>query len=124
MVLALTCLSASAAPESAWYTRVWQTDDGLPNNQVTSIAQGRDGYLWVGTVVGLARFDGFQFTPFPCDAGGNQDQSIVSLMSRSDGGLWVSPRRWDVTQISPDFSRVEPVSPGLPHNRIDRKSVV
>jgi ligand-binding sensor domain-containing protein len=34
--------------------RVWQTDDGLPQNSVWAIAQTKDGYLWVGTQHGLA----------------------------------------------------------------------
>jgi len=37
---------------------VWQTDNGLPQNWVSSIAQTPDGYLWIGTRYGgLARFD-------------------------------------------------------------------
>ena len=41
--------------------RVWQTDDGLPQNSVYAIAQTPNGYLWVGTREGLARFDGVRF---------------------------------------------------------------
>ena len=41
--------------------RVWQTDDGLPQNSVYAIAQSQDEYLWVGTREGLARFDGVRF---------------------------------------------------------------
>ena len=31
----------------------WDTEQGLPNNEVTAIAQTRDGYLWLGTLNGL-----------------------------------------------------------------------
>jgi PAS domain S-box-containing protein len=41
---------------------VWETDDGLPQNSATSVAQTPDGFLWVGTFGGLARFDGQEFT--------------------------------------------------------------
>src|SRR5205823_5977972 len=44
--------------------RVWGVDDGLPSSYVYSIAQTPDGYLWVATSEGLARFDGVRFTPF------------------------------------------------------------
>ena len=37
---------------------MWQIDDGLPQNSVWAITQTHDGYLWVGTQQGLARFDG------------------------------------------------------------------
>src|SRR5215469_14263611 len=42
----------------------WQTSDGLPENLVSSFAQTSDGYLWVGTFGGLARFDGLRFVTF------------------------------------------------------------
>ena len=42
----------------------WTTENGLPENTVLGIASGADGYLWVGTWNGLARFDGVRFVPF------------------------------------------------------------
>src|SRR3954470_17512083 len=46
---------------SRFSVRIWQMDDGLPQNSVWSITQTTDGYLWVGTHEGLARFDGTRF---------------------------------------------------------------
>ena len=43
---------------------VWRTTDGLPQNTVLAIRQTRDGYLWIGTEEGLARFDGLAFRTF------------------------------------------------------------
>src|ERR1700712_5457557 len=40
----------------------WTTIDGLPQNSVNAVAQTPDGYIWVGTFGGLARFDGLKFT--------------------------------------------------------------
>lgn len=42
----------------------WTTDEGLPHNAINSILQTRDGYLWLATSDGLARFDGVQFKVF------------------------------------------------------------
>jgi ligand-binding sensor domain-containing protein/signal transduction histidine kinase len=68
----------------------WSTDEGLPHNQVRCIFQTRDGYLWVGTQQGLARFDGLSFTTF------NQHNTpsfpnniITSFAETSDGSLWI-----------------------------------
>src|SRR5262245_22746553 len=47
---------------SAFAISRWQTEDGLPQNAVNAILQSREGYLWVGTDSGLARFDGERFT--------------------------------------------------------------
>src|SRR5512135_3112975 len=49
---------------SDWVVRTWQTKDGLPQNYVYALLQTRDGYLWVGTGGGLARFDGVRFRNF------------------------------------------------------------
>jgi len=42
----------------------WTTGDGLPQSSVLAITQTRDGYLWLATYNGLARFDGVRFTVF------------------------------------------------------------
>src|SRR4051812_1376394 len=44
--------------------QVWLTENGLPQNTVQAITQTRDGYLWVGTQDGLARFNGVGFVIF------------------------------------------------------------
>ena len=49
-------------PISQYLHDVWTIDQGLPQNGILAIAQGRDGYLWLGTEEGLARFDGLTFT--------------------------------------------------------------
>ena len=47
------------------YSRqVWTQQDGLPQDTIRAIAQTTDGYLWVGTDEGLARFDGYEFVVF------------------------------------------------------------
>lgn len=69
---------------------VWQVEDGLPQISVTSIAQTPDGYLWVGTFNGLARFDGVRFTVFHV---GNTpalgDRGITRLQVDEQGALWI-----------------------------------
>ncbi len=46
------------------FAREWRTDEGLPDNDIAGLAQSSDGFLWVGTVGGLVRFDGNQFDEF------------------------------------------------------------
>ena len=43
---------------------VWDVERGLPNSTVTGVVQAPDGYLWLSTVTGLARFDGVRFRCF------------------------------------------------------------
>jgi ligand-binding sensor domain-containing protein/signal transduction histidine kinase len=71
-------------------SHTWQTGDGLPHNLVQAIAQTRDGYLWVGTLEGLARFDGMNFTTF--DAKNTpeiKNSSITALCADQQGTLWI-----------------------------------
>ena len=47
-----------------YFARTLAADNGLPDNAVTAVLQTHDGYLWIGTYGGLARFDGVRFTVF------------------------------------------------------------
>jgi ligand-binding sensor domain-containing protein len=42
----------------------WTTENGLPQNSIQALLQTRDGYLWMSTLDGLVRFDGFHFRIF------------------------------------------------------------
>ena len=53
--------SPTLSTNSAWCSRAWQSEDGLPGNTVVGVAQTPDGFLWVATESGLVRFDGVRF---------------------------------------------------------------
>lgn len=68
----------------------WQTEDGLPQSTVQAITQTRDGYLWIGTLDGLARFDGAEFTNFDARAYPELGSgSVLGLMQDAEGNLWI-----------------------------------
>ena len=64
-VLVPACAAApgasSASPLQAYAERMWQMQDGLPEQIVQAFAQTADRYLWIGTTGGLLRFDGERF---------------------------------------------------------------
>jgi signal transduction histidine kinase/CheY-like chemotaxis protein/ligand-binding sensor domain-containing protein len=69
---------------------VWQQEEGLPEDDVTTITQTRDGYIWLGTEAGLVRFDGVRFTIF--DKSNTPDFTsdyIRKLHEGRDGSLWI-----------------------------------
>ena len=69
---------------------VWQTDEGLPQNAVSAVVQTRDGYLWIGTYGGLARFDGVRFAVFDNNNTPAMSSSrVTSLFEDSSGNLWI-----------------------------------
>jgi ligand-binding sensor domain-containing protein len=72
------------------YSRtVWTQADGLPQDTIKAIVQTADGYLWLGTDEGLARFDGYEFTTFDKSHGDLPSNSITALAATADGGLWI-----------------------------------
>ena len=50
--------------KQSFLVHLWRTEDGLPQNAIPAILQTRDGFLWICTYGGLARFDGQQFEVF------------------------------------------------------------
>jgi len=74
--------------------RAWladQTDGSLPQNFVFAILQTRDGYLWVGTQEGLARFDGVRFTVFNTrNTPALRHNDVWKLLEDRDGNLWLA----------------------------------
>ena len=104
LIAAGSCFTPQAAPvfaatasvqdasssASSYISRVWQKDDGLPHSAVEAIAQTSDGYLWVGTGRGLARFNGADFKAFDSDnTPALKSPRITSLCEGRSGELWV-----------------------------------
>ncbi|WP_158886343.1 sensor histidine kinase [Rhodanobacter sp. L36] len=91
----------------------WQIEDGLPQNGVTRILETRDGYLWVGTQAGLARFDGVSFTTFDHTNTPSLDRDFISdLVEDSNSTLWIATRNGGVATLHDGlFSRIASIGP-------------
>jgi ligand-binding sensor domain-containing protein/signal transduction histidine kinase len=88
---------AIAAPMD-YLVDVWDTENGLPSSTVTSIAQTPDGYLWVGTYAGLARFDGVRFVTFdPANTPELTQARVQGLFLDANGTLWINTFRGGLT---------------------------
>jgi len=73
-----------------WTLSLWATDDGLPQNTVNDLVQTSDGFLWIATFGGLARFDGRQFDVL--DLGSQPslpDNRVMRLLEDRNGDLWI-----------------------------------
>jgi ligand-binding sensor domain-containing protein/tRNA A-37 threonylcarbamoyl transferase component Bud32 len=68
----------------------WNDDNGLPQNTVRTLLQTSDGYLWIGTEEGLARFDGLKFTRFDStNTAEITNNFIFTLFEDSSQQLWI-----------------------------------
>lgn len=100
--LALAAITAAAAAlaSPAWaldpnraltqyVQNVWRVEQGLPHNSVRAVVQARDGYLWLGTYAGLARFDGVRFKVFDTGNSVLTNNEIRVVHEDPRGVLWV-----------------------------------
>ena len=98
---------------------VWQSRDGLPQNSVESIGQTSDGYLWIGTRQGLARFDGVQFVSFDRTALPDLGHILVSrLLVTSDGSLWIGTVGGGLSRLRDGDVQTFTMQDGLPGDAI------
>ena len=82
LFLASGLLAATSPVNSDYLITTWQVEDGLPNNSVSAITQTPDGYLWLATFGGLARFDGVRFEVF-------DSQNTPAIKSGKTVGLFL-----------------------------------
>src|SRR5258708_3474262 len=90
LVLLVFVCSAGSLIAKDYSFKTWNTENGLPQNSVNSIAQTPDGYIWLTTFDGLARFDGIRFKVFrkqdTPELGTNR---LTSMFVDNDGRLWI-----------------------------------
>ncbi|HEX2101354.1 MAG TPA: two-component regulator propeller domain-containing protein, partial [Candidatus Synoicihabitans sp.] len=118
LLLTASCPAATILTDG-YAVRVWQTEDGLPQNVVTSAVQTQDGYLWFGTPSGLTRFDGQRFRLFnTTNTPELQDRRIVRLFEDANATLWIGHETGAITCYrSGRFESFAP-SPGVENEKV------
>jgi diguanylate cyclase (GGDEF)-like protein len=92
--------------------------DEVPAHLVSALAQDRQGFLWIGTQMGLVRFDGYQFRTLG-------EGYVRSLFAAADGRLWIGTFSNGLSLYDPvteTFKRFQhdAKNPGsLSHNRVE-----
>ena len=94
-------------------------ENGLPQNTVQALAQTSDGFLWIGTEVGLVRFDGNGFLAYdqnskPVTLPGND---IQALLATPDGALWIGTTD-GLARLQNNIVTTFTTANGLPSNSI------
>lgn len=114
-------LGAQVAPPPASYAvRAWTIADGIPQTDIRTLALDRDGYLWLGTNLGLTRFDGLTFEDMPRGMRLDPPAPAWGLVPDDAGGLWVLWPRLGVGRLGPDGRLTMPAGPPLPDFRFWR----
>ncbi|HYC04025.1 MAG TPA: diguanylate cyclase [Azospirillaceae bacterium] len=116
---ALLAAALGAAPAGAQAGDPWEDlavvafeastlREGLPHDAVAALAQDATGFLWVGTMGGLARYDGYRFRQYlndPADPGSLADNYVRSLVAGGDGRLWIGTNNGGVSVYDPATDR-------------------
>jgi signal transduction histidine kinase/ligand-binding sensor domain-containing protein len=76
-------------PPPAYAISSWTTREGMPQSAVNALALDDEGYLWLGTNVGLARFDGDSFVAYPRNGGRTRFEPVNWLVHDGGGRLWI-----------------------------------
>src|SRR4051794_33999666 len=122
MILALPLQALALDPNRSltqYFHRVWQIQPGLPQASIYCVLQTQDAYLWLGTQLGLVRFDGVRFAPIT-EIGGTSIGTpwINDLLEDSQHALWVATEGHGIIRIRDDSARTFVRADGLPSDVI------
>ena len=92
----------------------WKTRDGLPQSSAEALLQTRDGYLWIGTQEGLARFDGARFVVFDkATTPELRHNRVLALLEDRRGRLWLGSEGGGLTVVQEGRFRTFGLRDGL-----------
>ncbi len=128
-----------------YVTKIYNDENGLPQNSVKSIVQSSSGFIWLATENGLARYDGRNFVTFYAGDYGYSSNRFFYLSSE-DGGesiygltnqrefirikdnfpsLDSSPPKWFVYEISGDSRNILGIPSRIyPNSVSDRTEII
>jgi len=89
VLLLLPCARLTAQGPGSFGHQAWMSESGLPQNSVHQVLQTRDGFLWIATEGGIARFDGFDFQTFSRNTDpAMPGDDVCCLAEDTSGTLW------------------------------------
>jgi ligand-binding sensor domain-containing protein len=113
--LLLVCCSCAFSLDpsldvSQYAHTVWRVREGFGKGAINSMAQTPDGYLWLGTELGLLRFDGVHAAPWQPPIGQQLPASLITtLLATHDGTLWIGTMKGLSSWKNGEFREVPPL---------------
>ena len=89
-------------------------ENGLSNNDVNTLIQDRNGFIWFGTEDGLNRYDGYNFKVYrhdPSDSNSLSNNSIWAMLEDKEGNIWIGAKDGKVNIFNPITEKVIRISP-------------
>jgi signal transduction histidine kinase/ligand-binding sensor domain-containing protein len=98
--IAAICLLSSQSASAQYRFTQWTPDTGLPQSGVRSIILTPDGYVWVATLDGLARFDGVGFKIYDKSTTPEMTSNrLMTMVETADGDLWIQSDDYNLLRI-------------------------
>lgn len=91
----LFCCSLLFAQTNDYLKDYLSVDNGLTQNEVTSIAKDKYGFMWFGTRGGLNRYDGYEFKHYKPDvdtARNILNPSVERIFCTKNGNIWIGTK--------------------------------
>jgi PAS domain S-box-containing protein len=122
LLASLSIRAVSLDPKKAitqYIHNVWGAEQGLTQKDIWSVVQTRDGYIWIGTMEGLLRFDGVSFTLFDRRNTPELKQSYVQILFEDrEGNLWIGTKGGGITRLCDGQFTSYTTKQGLSNNNI------
>ncbi len=76
-------------------------DEGLSGHIITCIYEDSDGFIWVGTTMGMNRYDGHRFEPYT-------NEKVSFVLEDKNKQIWLSPINYSGNNLSDEIQIVDP----------------
>ncbi|MBZ0114105.1 MAG: response regulator [Thermoanaerobaculia bacterium] len=110
-------MATGPLPAPTLQATAWGVAEGLPGTHVNQIVQDDVGFLWIGTLTGLVRFDGLEFEQLDDPEGILTGSRITALHFGASGTLWIGTEQGHlIAYRGREFERIS--DPPYPRSRI------
>jgi diguanylate cyclase (GGDEF)-like protein len=89
--------------DTPWFDTI-DVSEGLPHSIATAVAQDSRGLIWIGTMGGLVRYDGYRMQVFEADSSklpGPPDAYVRNLLALPDGGMLIGTNAGGLARFEP-----------------------
>ena len=125
ILIVFMMVSACSLHAQNFTLKSYTTADGLPHNNVRTIARDSSGFLWIGTWDGLTRFDGHEFKNYfhePDDSTSIPYFSINDICVDRCNNLWICTDTRELVRYnrgSDDFTAIRSLNGIIPGKILD-----
>ena len=113
LFICFSVIASAFSQSSDFYIKTFAVENGLSHNQVRSIDQDHYGFLWIATLDGICRFDGYEFRKYFHDPGDTNtiDHSFLfhTVVDKKDN-VWVVGASAKVAKYNRTFDRFSPIN--------------